>query len=145
MIFLFCPIFVVNSIFTFLRYCCYIYTDIEFMIYYNFLMILTKLLFDVLGKLRSYFYLFQNVLLTFSFLHPTENVMRPFQHAGILLFFGLWCFCLISKCSHVLNNFGHYFHAKAFQIPLTILFSNFWLCLLKLLVKVTAMSVKYLF
>ena len=35
-------------------------------------------------------------------------------------------------------------HAKAFKIPLTIIFNNFWFCLLKLSVKVTAMSVKYL-
>ena len=79
-----------------------------------------------------------------SSLHLTENLMHPFQQGGILLFFGLWCFCLISKCSYFLNNFRHYFHAKVFKVPLTILFNNIRLCLLQLLVKVTAMSVTYL-
>ena len=73
------------------------------------------------------------MFLTFNFLHPTENLIQgPFQRAGIL-FFGLWCFCIISKRSYVLNNFRNYFHAKAFQKPLTILFNNFWLCLLRFL------------
>ena len=108
-------------------------------------MVLTGSLSDVPSKLRSCFYVFHKMFLTFSSLHPTENLIQClFQQAGILLFFGLCCFCLISKCSYVLNNFQNYFHAKAFKIPLTILFNNFWLCLLKLLVKVTAMSVKYI-
>ena len=77
------------------------------------------------------------------------NIFYPlirsyYRQVDILLFFGLWCFSLISKCRYVLNNFSNYFHAKAFKIPLTVLFTNFWLCLLKLLVKVTGMSVKYL-
>ena len=115
------------------------------MIYYNFFMILTNSLSDVPSKLRSCLYVFQKMFLTFSFLHPTENLIQcPFQQAGILLFFGLWCFILISKCIYVLNNFRNYFHAKAFKIPLRIIFNNFWECLLKLLVKVTAMSVKHL-
>ena len=57
--------------------------------------------------------------------------------------FGIRPFALLPT-SYVLDNFRHYFHAKAFKIPLTILFNNFWLCLLKLLVKATAISVKYL-
>ena len=98
---------IVTSILTFYRYCYYfIYTDIEYMIYYNFLMVLTNSLSDVPSKLGSRFYVFQTMFLTFSFLHPTENLMQcPFQQAGILLFFGLWCFCVISKRSYVLNNF----------------------------------------
>ena len=51
---------------------------------------------------------------------------------------------LISKCSCVLNNFRHCFHAKTFKILLTILFNKCWLCLSNLLVKVTAIYVKYL-
>ena len=66
MIFTFCPIltfrfslFILNSILTFFRYCYYfIYTDIAYMIYYNFLMVLTNLLSDAHGKLRSCFYVF---------------------------------------------------------------------------------------
>ena len=108
-------------------------------------MILTNSLSDVPIKLRSCFYVCQNMLLIFSFLHLTGNLIQcPFQQAGALLFFGLWCFCLISKDSYVLNNFRHYFHAKAFKVPPTILFNNCWSCLLKLLVKVTSISVKYL-
>ena len=42
------------------------------------------------------------------------------------------------------NKFRNYFYAKAFKIPLTILFNKFWLCLLKLLVKVTAMYIKHI-
>ena len=142
MIFIFCPIltfrfslFIVSSILTFYRYCYYfIYTDIAHMIYYNFLMVLTNSLSDVPSKLGSCFYVFQTMFLTFSFLHPTENLIQcRFQQAGILLFFGLWCFCIISKLSYVLNNFRNYFHAKALQKPLTILFNNFWLCLLRFL------------
>ena len=81
------------------------------MAYYNFLMIFTNSLSDVPSKLRSCCYVFQNMFLTFSFLHPTENLMQ----AGVLLFIELWCFYLISKCSYVLNNFRHYLHAKAFN------------------------------
>ena len=141
MIFIFCPIltfrsslFIVNSILTFYRYCFYfIYTDIAYMIYYNFLMVLTNSLSDIPSKLGSCFYVFQTMFLTVNFLHPTENLIQcPFQQAGIL-FFGSWCFCIISKRSYVLNNFRNYFHAKAFQKPLTILFNNFFLCLLRLL------------
>ena len=81
---------------------------------------------------------------TFSFLHTTENLIKClFQDAGILLFYGLWCFCLTSKCSYFLNIFRNYFHAKAFKIFLTMLFNHFWSCLLKLLVKIIATSVKY--
>ena len=108
-------------------------------------MVLTSSLSDVPSKLRSCFYVFQKIFLTFSFLHHTENLVQcPFQQAGIPLFFRFCCFCLISKCSCVLNNFRDYFHAKDFKIPLTIPFNSFCLCLLKLLVKDTAMSVKYL-
>ena len=108
-------------------------------------MVLTNSLSDVPSKLRSCFYVFQKMFLTFNFLHPNENLIQcPFQQAGTLLFFGLCCFCLISKCSYVLNNFRNCFHAKAFKTPLTTFFNNFWLCLLKLLVKATAMSVKYI-
>ena len=115
------------------------------MIYYNISTGLTNSLSDVPSKLISSFHVFQKMLLTYNFLYRTENLIQcPFRQAGVLLFFGWWCFCLISKCSYVLNNFRHYFHTKAFKIPLTIRFNNFWLCLLKLLVKVTAMSVKYL-
>ena len=141
MIFIFCPIltfrsslFIVNSILTFYRYCFYfIYTDIAYMIYYNFLMVLTNSLSDIPSKLGSCFYVFQTMFLTVNFLHPTENLIQyAFQQSGIL-FFGSWCFCIISKRSYVLNNFRNYFHAKAFQKPLTILFNNFFLCLLRLL------------
>lgn len=51
---------------------------------------------------------------------------------------------LISKCSCVLNNFRHCFHARTFKILLTILFNKCWLCLSNLLVKVTIIYVKYL-
>ena len=95
--------------------------------------VLTDSLSDVPSKLGSCFYVFQTMFLTFNFLHPTENLIQcPFQQAGIL-FFGLWCFCIISKRSYVLNNFRNYFHAKAFQKPLTIVFNNFWLCVLRFL------------
>ena len=111
MVFIFCPIFrsslfIVNSILTFYRYCFYfIYTDIAYMIYYNFLMVLTNSLSDIPSKLGSCFYVFQTMFLTVNFLHPTENLIQcPFQQAGIL-FFGSWCFCIISKRSYVLNNF----------------------------------------
>ena len=103
------------------------------MLYYNLLMVLTNLLFDIPSKLGSCFYVFQTVLLTVNFLHPTENLIQcPFQQAEIL-FFGSWCFCIISKRSYVLNNFRNYLHVKAFQKPLTILFNNLFLCLLRLL------------
>ena len=103
------------------------------MVYYNFLTVLTNSLSDIPTKLGSCFYVFQTMFLTFNFLQPTENLIQcPFQWAGIL-FFGLWCFCIISKRSYVLNNFRNYFHAKAFQKPLTIFFNNFWLCLLRFL------------
>ena len=96
-------------------------------------MVLTNSLSDIPSKLGSCFYVFQTMFLTVNFLHPTENLIQcPFQQAGIL-FFGSWCFCIISKRSYVLNNFRNYFHAKAFQKPLTILFNNFFLCLLRLL------------
>ena len=66
-------------------------------------------------------------------MQPTENLVQcPFRQAGIL-FFGLWFFCIISKRSYILNNFWNYFHAMAFQKPLTILFNNFWLYLLRFL------------
>ena len=66
-------------------------------------------------------------------MQPTENLIQcPFQQAGIL-FFRSWCFCIISKRSYVFNTFRNYFHAKAFQIPFTIFFNNFFLCLLRLL------------
>ena len=79
MIFIFCPIltfrsslFIVNSILTFYRYCFYfIYTDIAYMIYYNFLMVLTNSLSDIPSKLGSCFYVFQTMFLTVNFLHPT--------------------------------------------------------------------------
>ena len=91
MIFIFCPIlifrsslFIVNSILTFYRYCFYfIYTDIAYMIYYNFLMVLTNSLSDIPSKLGSCFYVFQTMFLTVNFLHPTENLIQwPFQQAG---------------------------------------------------------------
>ena len=123
MIFIFCPIltfrfglFIVNSILTFYRYCYYfIYTDIAYMIYYNFLTVLTNSRSDVSSKLGSCFYVIQTMFLTINFLPPTENLIQcTFQQAGIL-FFGLWCFCIISKRSYVLNNFRNFFHTKAFQ------------------------------
>ena len=98
MIFIFCPIltfrsslFIVNSILTFYRYCFYfIYTDIAYMIYYNFLMVLTNSLSDIPSKLGSCFYVFQTMFLTVNFLHPTENLIQcPFLQVGIL-FFGSW-------------------------------------------------------
>ena len=66
MIFIFCPIltfrssvFIVNSILTFYRYCFYfIDTDIAYMIYYNFLMVLTNSLTDIPSKLESFFMYF---------------------------------------------------------------------------------------
>ena len=142
MIFIFCPIltfrfslFIVNSILTIYRYCYYfINIDTASMIYYNFLMVLTNSLSDAPSKLGSCFYVFQTMFLTFSFLHPTKNLIQcPSQQAEILLFFGLWCFCIISKRIYVLNNFRNYSHPAAFQKPLTILFNNFWLCLLRFL------------
>ena len=127
-------LFIVNSILKSYRYCYYfIYTNIAYMIYYNFSMVLTNSFSDIPRKLGSCFYVFQTTFLTFNFLHTTENVIQcPFQQAGIL-FFGLWCFCIIWKGGYALNNFCNYFHAKIFQKPLTILFSNFWLCLLSFL------------
>ena len=108
-------------------------------------MILTNSLSDLPNMLTSCFYVLQNIFLTFSFWHSSENPKQfPFQQAGVILFFGLWCSCLISKCSYIINNFRYYFHAKAFKMPLSILFNKFWLCLMKLLVKFTAMFVKYL-
>ena len=101
MIFIFCPIltfrfslFIANSILTFCRYCYYfIYTDTAYMIYYNFLMVLTNSLSDVPSKLRSCFYVFQKMYLTFSFLHPTENLIQcTFQQAGVLLSLGYGAF-----------------------------------------------------
>ena len=82
MIFIFCPIltfrsslFIVNSILTFYRYCFYfIYTDIAYMIYYIFLMVLTNSLSDIPSKLGPCFYVFQTMFLTINFLHPTENL-----------------------------------------------------------------------
>ena len=100
MTFIFCPIltfrfglFIVNSILTFYRYCYYfIYTDIAYMIYYNFLTVLTNSRSDISSKLGSCFYVIQKMFLTFKFLPPIENLIQcPFQQAGIL-FFGLWCF-----------------------------------------------------
>ena len=103
------------------------------MIYYNVLIVLANSHSDIPSKLGSCFHVLVTMFLTFNFLQPTENLIQcPFQQAGIL-FFGLWCFCIISKCSYVLNNFCNYFHAKAFQRPLTILFNNCWLCLLRFL------------
>ena len=96
-------------------------------------MVLFNSLSDIPSELESCFYVFQTMFLTFNFLHPTGNVIQcPFQQAGIL-FFGSWYFCIISKRIYVLNNFRNYFHAKAFQKPLTILFNNFFICLLRLL------------
>ena len=93
----------------------FIHTDIAYMIYNNFLMVLTNSLSDIPSKLESCFYVSQTMFLTVNFLHPTENLIQcPFQQAGIL-FFGSWCFCIISKRSYVLNNFRNYFHAKAFK------------------------------
>ena len=141
MIFIFCPflifrfsLFIANSILTFCRYCYdFIYTDIAYMIYYNFLTVLTNSLSDIPSMFGSCFYVFHTMFSTFYFLHPTKNLIQCcFQRAGTL-FFGLWCFCIISKRIYVLNNFQNYFHAKAFQTPLTILFNDFWLCLLKFL------------
>ena len=138
MIFIFCPIltfrsslFIVNSILTFYRFSFYvIYTDVAYMIYYNFLMALTNSLSDILSKLRSCFYVFQTNFLTVNFLHPAGNFIQcPFQQAGILLS-GSQCFCIISRRSYFLNNFRNYLHAKTFQKPLATLFNNFFLCLL---------------
>ena len=96
-------------------------------------MVLTNSLSDLPSKLGSCLYVFQTMFLTVIFLHPTENLVQcPFQQAGIL-FFESGCFCIISKGSYVLNDFRNYFHAKAFQKPPTILFNNFFLCLLRLL------------
>ena len=139
-IFIFCPtltfrfsLFIVNSTVTF-SVCRYysIFTNIGCISYYNILMILTNFLPDV-------------PFLTVRLLHPTENSMQcPFQQAGVLFFFGFWWFCLITKCSYVLHNFRHYFHAKAFKLLHTALFNKFRLFLLKSLVKVKAVSLKYL-
>ena len=50
-------LFIVNSIFTVFRYCYYfIYTDIAYMIYDIFLMVLSNSIFDVPRKLRPCFY-----------------------------------------------------------------------------------------
>ena len=81
MIFIFCPIltfrsslFIVNSILTFYRFSFYvIYTDVAYMIYYNFLMALTNSLSDIPSKLESCFYVFQTIFLTVNFLHPTYH------------------------------------------------------------------------
>ena len=79
-------------------------------------MILTNSLSDVSSKLRSCYHVFQIMFLFFSFLHPTENLIQcPFQQAGVLLFFRLSYFCLISNCRYVLINFRHDFHPKAFH------------------------------
>ena len=52
-------LFIVNGILEFFSYCYYsVYTDMAYMIYYSFLMILTNSLSEVLSKLRSCFYLF---------------------------------------------------------------------------------------
>ena len=97
----------------------------------NFLIILTNSLSDIPSKFRSCFYVFRTMFLPVNFLHPTEILIQcPFRQAWIL-FFGSWCFCIISKRSYVLNNFRNYFHAKSFQKPFTILFNNFLLCLLR--------------
>ena len=96
-------------------------------------MVLTNSLSDIHSNRGSCFCVFQTMFLTVNFLHPTENLIQcPFQQTEIL-FFGSWCFCIISKRSYVLNNFRNYFHAKAFQKPLTILFNNFFLCLVRFL------------
>ena len=66
-IFIFCSIstfrfsvFIVNGILTFLRYCYYfIYTNIGYIIYYNFLMILTNSLSDLPSKLNLVFTYFK--------------------------------------------------------------------------------------
>ena len=61
-------LFIVNNILTFNRYCFYfIYTDIAYIIYYNFLIVLTNSLSDIPGKLGSYFYVFQTMFLTVNF------------------------------------------------------------------------------
>ena len=97
------------------------------MIDYNFLMTLTNSLSDISSKLGSSFYVFQTMFLTVNFLQPTENLIQcPFQQAGIL-FFGSWCFCIISKRSYVLNNCRNYFRAKVFQKLLPIHFNNFFM------------------
>ena len=113
MILIFCPIltfrsslFIVNGnlIFYGLFFLCYILC-IAYVTYYNFLMALTNSLSDISSKLGSCFYVFQTMFLTINYLHPTENLIKcPFQQAGIL-FLGSWCFCIIAKCSYVLNNF----------------------------------------
>ena len=119
-------LFIVNSILTFYRFFFYfIYADIAYMIYYNFLMALTNSLSDIPSKLGSCFYVFQTKFLTVNFLYPTGNFIQcPFQQAGILLF-GSQCFCIISKHGYFLNNIRNYLHAKTFQKPLTTLFNNF--------------------
>ena len=130
MIFIFCPIlifssslFIVNSILTFYRYCFYfIYTDIAYMIYYNFLMVLTNSLSDIPSKLGSCFYVFQTMFLTVNFLHPTENLIQCLFQQAWILFFASWCFFIISKRSYVLNNFRNYFHGTS----LTIFSYAFW-------------------
>ena len=75
MIFILCPIltlrsspFIVNSILTFYRYWFYfIYTDIAYMIYYSFLMVLNYSLSDIPSKLGSCFYVFQTMFSTVNF------------------------------------------------------------------------------
>ena len=120
-------IFIVNSILMFYRYCfCFIYTDIAYMIYYNFLIVLTNSLSNIPSKLGSCFYVFQTMFLTINFLHPTENLTYtvPFSTSQNPF---LWIMVLFYnfKTHYVLNNFQNYFHAKTFQKPLTILFNNF--------------------
>ena len=85
-------------------------------------MVLTNSLSDIPSKLGSCFYVFQTMYLIVNFLHPTR-----------ILFFGSWCFCTISKRSYILDNFWNYFHAKAIQKPLMIIFNNFFLCHLRFL------------
>ena len=76
---------------------------------------------------------------------PTENYYSAFfNKLGSLISLDFGAFYLILKCSCILNNFRNYSRAKALETPHMILFNNFWLCLLKLLVKVIAMSVTFL-
>ena len=131
-IFIFSPIltftfnvFIVNSILTFFWYCNYsIYTtNITYMIYNNFLLILTNSPFYFPSKLRSCFYAFQIIFLAFDSLHPTCILF--FKHARFRLLVALWSFCLISRWGYVLKNFPLYFYAMAFKILPTISFNNF--------------------
>ena len=55
-----------------------------------------------------------------------------------------WCFCLIFKCRHVLNNFRFYFFLWKLLKSLSRLFLTNFNYLLKLLVKVTAILRKHL-